>query len=59
MYDFDANLLFTDTSSLTYEIKSKDVYKKFFKYKDFSEYQSNFFNPKKLLIKSKMNLKEF
>ena len=28
---FDAELLFTDTDSLTYEIKSKDVYEEFFK----------------------------
>ena len=26
---FDAELLFTDTDSLTYEIKSEDVYEKF------------------------------
>ena len=30
---FDAELLFTDTDSLTYEIKSKDVYEEFFKHK--------------------------
>ena len=30
---FDAQLLFTDTDSLTYEIKSKDVYEEFFKHK--------------------------
>ena len=30
---FDAELLFTDTDSLTYEIKSEDVYEEFFKYK--------------------------
>ena len=44
----DANLLITDKDSLTYEIKSKDPYEGFFKYKhlfDFSEYQSIFFNP--------------
>ena len=29
--NFDAELLFTDTNSLTYEIKSKDVYEEFFK----------------------------
>ena len=40
---FDANLVFTDTGSLPYEIKSEDVHKKSFKHKnlfDFSEYQS-------------------
>ena len=61
---FDANSLFTDTDSLTYETKSKDLYEKCFKCKhlfDFSEYQSIFFNPtnKKVLAKRKMNLKEF
>ena len=38
---FDAELLFTDIDSLTYEIKSKDVYEEFFKHKqlfDFSNY---------------------
>ena len=45
---FDAQLLFTDTDSLTYEIKLEDVYKDFFKHKhllDFSNYprDSNFF----------------
>ena len=29
--DFDAELLFTDTDSLTYEIKSEDCYEEFFK----------------------------
>ena len=47
--NFDANLLFTDTGSLTYEIKSKDdVYEKIFKRKhlfDFTEHQSKFFDP--------------
>ena len=46
--DFDAELLFTYTDSLTYEIKS-DVYKEFFKHKrlfDFSNYpkDSKFFD---------------
>ena len=46
---FDAKLLFTDADSLTYEIKSGDVYKEFFKHKDlfdFSNYRkdSNFFD---------------
>ena len=29
---FDAELLFTDTDSLTYKIKSENVYKEFFKH---------------------------
>ena len=32
--NFDAELLFTDTDSLAYKIKSKNVYEKFFKWKD-------------------------
>ena len=32
---FDAELLFTDTDSLTYEMKSEDVYEEFFKYKHY------------------------
>ena len=35
------NLLFTDTDSLTYEIKSKNVYENFFKWKDLLDF-SNF-----------------
>ena len=34
---FDAELLFTDTDSLTYEVKSKDVYEEFFKQKHLFE----------------------
>ena len=58
MYDFhynfikknlDAKLLFTDTDSLTYEIKSENVYEEFFEWKylfDFSNYSkdSKFFD---------------
>ena len=58
--NFDAELLFNDTDSLTYEIKSEDVYKEFFKYKhllDFSNYpeDSKFFdeNNKKVIGKMK------
>ena len=49
MYDFDYNfikknfyaeLLFTDTGSLTYEIKSKNVYEEFFKWKDFFDFSN-------------------
>ena len=32
--NFNAELLFTDKDSLTYEIKSENVYKKFCKWKD-------------------------
>ena len=32
--NFSAKLLFADTDSLTYEIKSENVYKEFFKWKD-------------------------
>ena len=58
MYEFhynfikkiDAELLFTDTGSLTYEIKSEDVHEEFFKNKhlfDLSNYpkDSKFFDP--------------
>ena len=33
-YNFSAELLFTDTDNLTYEIKSENVYKEFYKWKD-------------------------
>ena len=60
---FDAELLFTDKDSLTYEIKSKDVNEEFFKHKnlfDFSNYPKNFLMRliKKLLVKWKTSLKE-
>ena len=54
----DANLLFTDTDSLVYEIKTEDVFEDFYKDKnlfDFSDYQqhSKYFDTvnKKLLVK--------
>ena len=69
MYDFHYNfikrnffveLLFTDTDSLTYEIKSKNVYEDFFKWKDlfyYSNYSkdSKFFDEtnKKVIGKTK------
>ena len=43
--NFDAELLFTDTESLTYEIKSEDIYEEIFKHKqllDFSNYSKKF-----------------
>ena len=55
---FDTELLFTDTVTLTYEIKSEDVHEEFLKYKhlfDFSNHPENskFFERqiKKLLVK--------
>ena len=56
---FYAELLFTDTDSLTYEIKSKDVYEEFFKHKylfDFSNYpeDSRFFDPTNKKVIGKM-----
>ena len=38
--NFSAKLLFTDTDSLTYEIKSKNVYKEFYKSKDLFEFSN-------------------
>ena len=43
--NFNAELLSTDTDSLTYEIKSENVYEEFFKWKhlfDFSNYLKEF-----------------
>ena len=45
--NFDAELLFADTDSLTYEIKSKDVYEEFFKQKDLFDF-SNYSKDSKL-----------
>ena len=38
--NFNAELLFTDTDSLAYEIKSKNVYEEFFKRKDFFDFSN-------------------
>ena len=38
--NFDAELLITDTDSLIYEIKSEDVYKEIFKWKDLFDFSS-------------------
>ena len=56
---FDAELLFTDTDSLTYEIKSEDLYEKVFKHNqffDFSNYpkDSKFFDPTNKKVIGKM-----
>ena len=57
--NFNAELLFTDTDSLIYEIKSKNVYEEFFKWKDlfdFSNYSkdSKFFNETNKKVTGKM-----
>ena len=50
-------MLFTDTDSVTFEIKSEDAYEELFIYKhliDFSEYQSKFFDPTNKIVTGKM-----
>ena len=56
---FDAELLFTDTHSLTYEIKSEDIFEDFFKHKHlfyFSNYpkDSKFFDQANKKVIGKM-----
>ena len=38
--NFSAELLFTDTDSLTYEIKSENIYKEFYKWKDLFDFSN-------------------
>ena len=38
--DLDAELLFTDTDSWTYEIKSENAYEEFFKWKDLFDFSN-------------------
>ena len=57
--NFNAELLSTDTGSLTYEIKSKDVYEKLFKWKHLFDFtncskDSKFFNETNKKIIGKM-----
>ena len=59
--NFSAELLFTDTGSLTYEIKSKNVYGEFCKWKDlfdFSNYSkdSTFYDDTNKIFFSKMKV---
>ena len=56
---FDAKLLFTDTSSLVYEIKTEDAYEDFYLDKDlfdFSDYplNSKLFDPKNKIVIGKV-----
>ena len=37
---FNAELLFTDTDSLTYKIKSEDIFKEFYKWKDLFDFSN-------------------
>ena len=48
--NFDAELLFIDTDTLTYEIKSENVYEKFFKWKDLFDF-SNYSKDSKFLMR--------
>ena len=57
--NFDADLLFTDTDSLTHEIKSENVYEEFFKWKDFFDFSnyskdSKFFDETNKKVTGKM-----
>ena len=55
--NFDANWFFSDTDSLTHEIKSKDVYEEFFKHKHlfyFSGHQPEFFDETNKKVPGKM-----
>ena len=57
----DAELLFTDTDSFTYEIKSEDVYDDFFKHKhlfDFSNFSkdSKFYDSQYKMVVGKMKV---
>ena len=54
IFDAELELLFTQTNSLTYEIKSEDVYKEFFKHKHFFDF-GNFWKDSKI-IKTKWSL---
>ena len=47
---FDAELLFPDTYSLTYEKKSENVYEEFFKWKDLFDF-SNYSKDSKFLMR--------
>ena len=56
---FNAELLFTDTGSLNYEIKSKNIYEELFKWKDFFQFSnyskdSKFFNETSKKVIGKM-----
>ena len=49
--NFSAELLFTDTDSLTCEIKSENVYKEFYKWKDLLDFNQKIQRFMMILIK--------
>ena len=53
--NFDTELLFTDTDSLTYKIKSEHNYEKFFKWKDLFGF-SNYSKDSKLFDETNKNV---
>ena len=53
---FDDELLFTDTDSLTYEIKSEDVYEEFFKHKNLFDFSSYPKDSKSFDVNNKKNI---
>ena len=53
--NFDAKLLFTDADSLTYAIKSENVYEEFFKWKDLFGF-SNYSKDSKLFDETNKNV---
>ena len=59
---FEAGLLFIDTDSLPYEIKSKDVYEEFFKHKhlfDFNNFSKDlkFYDREYKIVVDKVKVK--
>ena len=51
---FEAELLYTDTNTFTYEIKSKDVYEEFFKHRHLFDLSHNSKDSKLYDIQNKM-----
>ena len=49
-------MLFTDTDSLTYEIKSEDVYEEFFKHKNLFDFSSYLKDSKSFDVTNKKNI---
>ena len=50
------NLVFTDTDSLTYEIKSEDIYEEFFKHKHLFDFSNFSKDSSFMIIKMKWSL---